>query len=313
MPIATARPIGVVRHRPEPFWGSRVAFPAEAALFILGAAGVYSVNIVGSLPGNELLLFPLLPVLLLAGGKRAFDRQYLFFYILALGWLLGTQIADAYNEIALVNRLKGTARVVFFILDFVALAILINNKTRRLVIFALSIATVLIIDSWQFREEFSTQWKFGLSQGLAVIVLLGSSYFYGRRRYSVCFLISLVLAGLNLEHGFRSQLGVHFVAAALILPLFGQERMRRGTKGSRQSTSRTLLLLLLAGLAAYGANASIKYAAQLGFFDESQRAKFIDRRKGTTVSWLADGPKHWSPFRPSVIARSLVMVRFRSA
>ncbi len=61
----------------------REAFLTDAALFILGAAGLYSANFIGALPGSEILLFPLLPVLLLSQGKRAFDRQYLLFYILA--------------------------------------------------------------------------------------------------------------------------------------------------------------------------------------------------------------------------------------
>ena len=57
------------------------------------------------------------------------------------------EIADTYNNIWVFLRMKGTARVVFFILDFIALAICINNKTRRMVIFALSIAFVLLLTS----------------------------------------------------------------------------------------------------------------------------------------------------------------------
>ena len=222
MPIATPRLIGY-RRRPEPFWSSREAFFTDAALFVLGAAGYYSLNIIGSLPGSEALLLPMLPVLLLARGGRAFDRQYLLFYILAAGWFLGTQIADIYNGIPDFNRMKGTARVVFFILDFVALFNFINNKTRRIVIFALSIAAVLITTSLQF-PEFMLRWKFGISQGLAIIALLGSSYYYAKRRYRICFLISLILAALNLRYGFRSQLGVHFVAIVLIWPLSARTR-----------------------------------------------------------------------------------------
>jgi hypothetical protein len=279
MLIATARPIGY-RPRPVPLWGSREAFFTEAALFILGAAGLYSVNIIGALPGNEVLLLPLLPLLLLAHGRRAFDRQYLLFYLLAGGWFLGTQIADTYNGVPTFNRMKGTARVVFFILDFVALAIFINNRTRRVVIFALSIAAVLLIGSLQLSGDFTLRWKFGFSQGFAILVLLGSSYFYARRRYRVCFLIWFVLAALNLHYGFRSQLGVHFVAAVLILPFSGNERKRRDGAHDTKDTSRMLILLVLAAGAAYAANASIKYAAQLGFFDESQRAKFLGQAEG---------------------------------
>ena len=113
MPIATARRIGS-RPKPRPLWTSREAFFTDAGLFLLGAAGASSVSIVGALPGCEVLLLPVLPVLLLARGKRAFDRRYLWFYILTGAWLLGTLMSDAYNGIGALNRAKGIARVAFF-------------------------------------------------------------------------------------------------------------------------------------------------------------------------------------------------------
>lgn len=279
MPIATARPFGY-RPRPEPLWRSGESFFTDAGLFVLGAAGFYSTSIVGSLPGCELLLLPALPLLLLAQGKRAFDRQYLWFYVCAGAWLLGTIIADEYNAIGLFNRAKGTARVVFFALDFVALAILLNNRTRRIVIFALSIVAVMFINSWEFRPNFNVQWKFGISEGLGILGMLASSYFYAKRRYSICVLITLVLAGLNLAYGFRSQLAVHFVAAVLILPLSAESPARRGGSRGNQDVLRIAILLVLAGGAAYAANAAIQYAAKRGFFDESTRAKFETQARG---------------------------------
>ena len=108
------------RPRPEPLWRSGESFFTDAGLFVLGAAGFYSASIIGSLPSSELLLLPALPLLLLAQGKRAFDRQYLWFYVWVGAWLLGTIIADEYNAIGLFNQAKGTARVAFFALDFVA-------------------------------------------------------------------------------------------------------------------------------------------------------------------------------------------------
>ena len=97
MSTAIVRSFGS-RRRPL-LWDSGQAFFSDARLFILGAAGAYSVNLVGALPGEEILLFLYLPILLLSRGKRAFDRQYLLFYLLTLGWLLGTFIADEYNGI----------------------------------------------------------------------------------------------------------------------------------------------------------------------------------------------------------------------
>jgi hypothetical protein len=85
MPIATARQIGR-RPRRKRLWTSREAFFTDLGIFLLGVAGAFSVNLVGALPGNEILLFPLLPLLLLAKGGRAFKREYLWFYLLTLAW-----------------------------------------------------------------------------------------------------------------------------------------------------------------------------------------------------------------------------------
>jgi hypothetical protein len=88
------------------------------------------------------------------------------------------------------------------------------------------------------------------------------------------------MAGLNLIYGFRSQLAIHFVAAVLILPLFGQAQTRRDGSRSGHNAFKILMLLVLAGGAAYAANETIKYAARRGFFDESTQAKFETQAKG---------------------------------
>jgi O-antigen ligase len=286
MPIAAAsgtgirsRPFGY-RPRRAPLWSSRQAFFSDAALFAFGAAGAYSLNVVGSLPWSEALLIPMLPVLLLARGGRAFDRQYLWFYIMAGGWFLGTQIADTYNGMAAYNRMKGTARVVFFILDFVALAILINNKSRRILVFSLSLAALLFIGSFEFAGDFLLQWKFGLSHAFAMALLLVSSYYYKQRRYWICFSIALALAAINFRYGFRSQLVIHVVSAILILPIFDNAQTKaRGARGYEHIV-RVFVLLALCGVVVYGANAAIKYGAEKGFFDDSTNAKFQTQSEG---------------------------------
>lgn len=279
MPIVEARPIGM-RSKPNPLWPSQEAFYSDLGLFTLVISGLYSVNIIGALPGCEVILLPMLPVLLVAHGKRPFQRQYVWFLVLVTGWLLGTLIADAYHDMGLFNRAKGVSRVIFFALDFMALAVLINQKTRRIVVFALSYAGVLLFGSFQFAGDFQLQWKFGVSQGSGVLAMLVSSYFFQKKRYRICFLISLSWAALNLYYGFRSQLAIHFVAAVLTLPLFGQSLRLRNRIPRADNKARMIFTLVLAAVAAYGANASIKYAASSGLFDESTQAKFEGQENG---------------------------------
>jgi hypothetical protein len=286
MAIATARLTGIrsrrfgYRARREPLWSSRQDFIAEAAIFILAAAGAYSLNIVGALPYSEVLLLLLLPVLLVVPGMRAFDRQYLVFYILAGGWFLGTQIADIYNGMPAYNRMKGTARVVFFILDFMALAILINNKGRRILVFAMGLATLMFLSSFEYAEDFTLQWKFGLSHACTMTALLIACYYYRRQRYSICLCIAFVMAVINFRNGFRSQLVILAISTVLILPIFDNAPGRPGSAHGMQSTVRALILLAVSGVVAYGSNAVIKYAAKKGAFDDATNAKFQAQSEG---------------------------------
>ena len=278
-------PIGAVRafgRRPRPaLWDSRQAFFTDLAVFVLGLAGVYSVGLVGALPGNEILLVPFLPVLLLYKGGRAFSREYFWFLILVAAWLLGTLVADAYNDLPAVNRMKGIARVAFFAFDFMALAILINHKTRRMIVFSLSILAWFFSSGREFRGDFRTQWKYGYSSACTILALLVASHYYARKKYKTCIFIFLLLGALNLYFAFRSQLVIILIAGALTLPIFEDQRVsvRRQTR-TTSSNFRPFMLLALAGGAIFIANQGIKIAATHGLLGEDVSSKFQAQSSG---------------------------------
>ena len=191
---------------------------------------------------------------------------------------MGTLIADEYNGIGAFNRAKGTARVVFFCLDFMAIAILINNETRKFIVFALSIVAVMLSIAGHFQGETLTAFKFGGSSTMIIISLLASSYFYAKRRYRICIGISLALAALNLGFAFRSQVAIVLVSSVLSLPILVGRGGRRVS--SSKNVLRVVALLVFAGGSAYLANEVVKYAAIKGFFDESTQDKFTQQSSG---------------------------------
>jgi O-antigen ligase len=279
VPIAAARPLGR-RHQPFKIWASREQFFTELALFTVGAAGSYSVNVIGQLPGNEIIILSLLPVMLVIHPRRAFRREYLWFYVLVFGWLFGTVAGDLYLGTTVASSIKGFARVVFFAFDFMALAIMIKDNTRRMIIFLLSIFVQMIYAMASFRGDFLTQWKFGGSSIATIIALLISSHFYSRRRYGVCLAIVLGIAGLNLIFAFRSQIATDLVSAVLTLPIFATRRRANDQPSRARRLFQITSLLVLAGSAAYLSNAVIKYAADHGVFDESIQQKFQTQSAG---------------------------------
>jgi hypothetical protein len=279
LPKAQTRFLGQRRLRPR-IWNSTDSFLTDAGIFVLGASGIYSLNVIGSLPGCEVIALALLPVMLLAKGKRAFDRQYLPFYLAVGGWLLGTLIADEYNDIPWALRAKGTARVVFFAIDFVALAILLNNRTRRFVVFILSIAATLGLASRSVTYDFAVQWKFGVSHAFTIVSLFVSGYFYVQRKYWVCIGIALVVAGLNFHYGSRSQLLIDLTSTVLAVPIFEAAQTQRNHAPPKQSLAKTLVLLTMIVGVAYLANFAIKWGAQRGMFDEANNEKFQAQASG---------------------------------
>jgi O-antigen ligase len=159
-----------------------------------------------------------------------------------------------------------------------AIAILINNETRKFIVFALSIVAVMLSIAWHFQGETLTAFKFGGSSTMIIISLLASSYFYAKRRYRICIGISLALAALNLGFAFRSQVAIVLVSSVLTLPIFVGRGGRRDS--SSKNVLRVVALLVFAGGSAYLANEVVKYAAIKGFFDESTQDKFTQQSSG---------------------------------
>jgi O-antigen ligase len=261
-------------------WPSSAVFYNDLALVILASSAMFSVNIVGSLPGCEIVALVMLPFLLLKHGQRAFRREYRWFYLLLALWLIGTIAGDLYLQGPMNARAKGIARVLCLGLDFTTLAILINGKTRGFIAFTVGFIPFMLYVASRFRADFLVAWKFGLGFSITLLLLLLSSYLYVRRKHWIYISISLGIAALNLVFAARSQILIDLVSLALILPIFEQKHTaQRGAVKGRE-TLKVAVLLALAGGAAFAANQAIKFATNHNFFDESIRDKFQNQEEG---------------------------------
>ena len=178
--------------------------------------------------------------------------------------------------------------MIFFALDFMLLAVMINNRTRRMIIFLLSIFVQMLHNVHVFRGDFLTQWKFGGSSMVTITAFLLSCYFYSRRRYWLYGSIVIGLAALNLMFAFRSQIATVVVSAALILPIFAQGGTSDRRTTSSENFFKVAVLLALAGGAAFTANKAIQIAVENGLFDESVSQKF-EMQSGGKLGVLVGG------------------------
>lgn len=268
------------RTAPEALWPSSAEFREDAILFTSVAAGIISFNLIGQLPAGEILVLAVLPFIRRQARERAFLPEYRWFWLLLFGWLIGTIYGDLANGMPFANQMKGLARVGFFGLDFVFVATLINRKTRGMVVFALGVAAFMLLTALGGNLD-ATSWKFGGSQGITILALLASSYFYSKRRYLVCAAIFLALAAANLAMAFRSPLAFDLMAMVITLPI--------GVKGPSASRLRAApigdylriaILFIGAGGAAFGASRVIKYATDHNFFAEGVTLKFESQSEG---------------------------------
>jgi O-antigen ligase len=281
VPVTLAQWTAHKRRQRNPIWPSARIFWNDFAIFAVVCAGGLSVNLVGSLPGNEILILFLLPYLAMTHGSRAFRREYMWFWILLGGWLFGTIGGDLYLGTVLASKLKGIARVLFLGIDFAALAILIDKKVRGYIVFLLGDAVLLFVGALKFGGgSIFTEWKYGLDGAVGIPAILVAAYFFGKRRYSIAIAIALGVAMLNLRYAVRSQVAIDLMTAAVMLPIAGTRKSKGGRAFDGMAFFKLLMVLALTGGAAYAANQVIKYAVSQNFFNEEIENKFSAQSSG---------------------------------
>jgi hypothetical protein len=268
------------RRRRVPLWPSSEIFYNDLAIVILSSSAMLTVNLVGSLPGCEVVVLLMLPFLLLRKGNRAFRREYLWFYLLLGLWLFGTVCADLYLSSPIIKSAKGIARVVFLGFDFTTLVILINGKTRGKIAFTLGFIPVMLYIAFAFRGDFLVAWKFGLGYAITLMALLVACHYYAQRRHWIYVSIALGMAALNLIFASRSQVAIDLISLVLVLPIFGRKSTLQDGRGKSAQTLRIIVTLTFACAAAYAANQAIKFAANHDFFDASIQGKFQTQEEG---------------------------------
>ena len=173
---------------------------ADIFAWILGFSTVFSVHFVGDLYGAEILLILVFPALAILRGRRALRPELKLVYGLMGLWLVGLVVADAYNNIAIVDRLRGTALIVFFAINLLGMSMLLGGNEKRKLIYLIglmmgALAAVKLQPSPAFA---SYPWKFGYAWATMQLVLLLSSYFYSRRRFVISALLIFGICGVNL-------------------------------------------------------------------------------------------------------------------
>jgi hypothetical protein len=211
--------------------GSWVAsIGADIITLILGLAICASVKLVGTIPGTEVVLIPLVPFLLIVRFKKVTQGKFKYLFLLLGLWLLGQIATDVYRGTGFVDWAKGDSAIIFMAMDLAGLAALVSGSERRkgLFIFSFSAGSLLAtrVSPNYFFE--GAPWKFGYGSGITALVVFASCFFFAQRKYAATGMLLLGIAGLNLLLDFRSPVLILLVTIGLVIPVIPERigRMR---------------------------------------------------------------------------------------
>jgi hypothetical protein len=254
---------------------------ADAFCLILGLTTVFAVHFVGDLYLAEILLALALPILLVMRGQRALHPQLKLIYILMAIWLLGLVIADAYNQIPIVDRLRGMALIVFFGLNIFGMSILLSRNEKRKILYLVGLAVGALasvrLQPTQVAHDYP--WKFGYAFGTMQVVLLISAIFYARRRYVISALFILGICGVNLILNFRSPVLDLLMTVAMVYPII-PDRIGNIQILPQSQVVRLIVLALFAMAAAGVAKGMVDFVTRAGYVNEESQAKNEAQSKG---------------------------------
>ena len=143
--------------------------------------------------------------------------------IFATLWLLSQMITDVYRSTPFEDWTRGWAKIIFFMIDFIGVALLTRFRMDRIATFLAGIAVSYLLQTLFFPDWGQAQgdfvdgpWKFGYSPFLSIsAAVFGASALARRllgRRGEYLFLILTSL--INLIFNFRSAFALSIAAAA---------------------------------------------------------------------------------------------------
>lgn len=232
---------------PTPSKGKWVAsLSADCLTLIVGLAVCASVKLIGTIPGAEVALVPLVPILLVLRFKKIKQGKLKYLFLLMGLWLAGQIATDIYRGTGFVDWAKSDSAIVFMAMDLAGLAALVSGNERRKAIFIFSFALGSVLATRISPNYFfeGSPWKFGYGPGVTSLVVLASCFFFARRQYAATGMLLLGIAGVNLYYNFRSPVLFLLTTIGLVIPVI-PERIGRMRILPPPGTGRRLVVLIL--------------------------------------------------------------------
>ena len=205
-------------------------YPTQIFLFLIGFLVFYRINLVGMLTFSEVITLGYFMLrwrevvnwTLQDGILRTILRAWLIYLIMQI-------CSDMLNDTLPSDYMRGWARLIFFAVNISVIAFLSGLQLDRMAAFFAGYAASLLLASFQERNEFLSDWKFGYGPAvtMAVALLIGLSRSEKVNRFGG---MAFVLLGIiHLQSNARSLGGITLLIGLLsLLATYFRENLRDG-------------------------------------------------------------------------------------
>ncbi len=247
---------------------------ADFLTFIVAACGTFTIHLVGEFPVSNILLIMVLPLLLLFRSDRLRRPRFKVIFILLGLWLFNQIVTDVYRRTDLALSMRTDARILFAILDVMALAMLVGKSQWRQALTFAGVAVGAVLQArFQPMDYMSVdRWKFGYAVPITYGVVLLSCYFYRRRLNAIVLLLLVSISCVHLVFNFRSPVLFLLMTGVLVVPVI-PERIGRMTILPASSGARVIVLVIMALIVGKTAGSLVLYLSSNGYLGQDAAAK----------------------------------------
>lgn len=250
-------------------------YPTQLFLFLIGFLVFFRINLVGMLTWSEVITLgyflmrwrDVVNWTLQDGLLKNILRAWLIYFVFQV-------CSDMVNGTLPSDFMRGWARLIFFAVNITVIAFLSGLQLNRLAAFFAGYAASLMLASFQERNEFLSEWKFGygpaITMGVAILIGLLKS-----KRVNRIGGMAFVLLGIvHLQANARSLGGITLLIGLLsLLATYFRDNLRDGGFFS-------VKFLLPVAISMIGIYQVYTIGASSGWLGEKTRDKYEKQTSG---------------------------------
>jgi O-Antigen ligase len=250
-------------------------YPTQIFLFLIGSLVFFRINLVGMLTWSEVITLGYFLIRWRNVVNWALQDNILRTILRAwLIYLLFQVCSDMVNGTLPSDFLRGWARLVFFAVNITVIAFLSGLQLDRMAAFFAGYAASLMLASFQERNEFLTEWKFGYGPAITMLAALFIGLLRSERVNRIGGIALVMLGLVHLQANARSLGGITLLIGILsILATYFKENLRN-------SGFFSIKFLLPIVVALIGIYQVYTIGASSGLLGEKSRDKYEKQTAG---------------------------------